>query len=67
MALWSDGRERSKNYRGSSLDKAIIRYFEEHREEEALALLWDNEYMRAEVKRRRAFEVAHPKVMAAKA
>lgn len=59
---WSD--ERSANFAGSSLNRAITAYFAEHREEELLALRWDNEHMRAELERRRAFDKAHPEVVA---
>lgn len=61
---WSDGRERSANFAGSSLNRAITAYFAEHREEELLALRWDNEHMRAELERQRAFDKAHPGVVA---
>lgn len=65
MARWSDGAFRSENYRGTELERAIMKYFEDRQEEELLALKWDNEYLRPEAEKRRAFERTHPKVMAA--
>jgi hypothetical protein len=54
----SDGRERSENFEGTDLQKAIIAYFEEPLEEELLRLRWDNEYMRKQLAERASVKVA---------
>jgi len=49
MAEWTDGRERSKGYRGTALDLAIEKYFNDRNQEERLGLQWDNEAMRRDL------------------
>ena len=58
MAKWSDGRERSERYRGSSLDNAIMDYFEDPMDAELKMLRDSVSKMRAE---KEAFRVADEK------
>ncbi len=52
MKPWSDGRVRTDRYEGSDLYRAIRKFFGERNEELRLDLLWENEMLRDELRRR---------------
>jgi hypothetical protein len=54
LTEWSDGKIRSERYHGDNLQAGIQEFFETAREENLLALRWDNEYLREERDRQRA-------------